>query len=307
MFMVKHWQHVEYVTQEVYDKFVKYSIPIETQANLPYNTAVYIECINGGKRLEGIYDPELKAIRKLNLKGKTAGNRDLRLYLDAIHNPNITMIAVDGLMGTGKTSTAVEEVINQHLLDVKIPAFIGEDYKPDPDAHKVIIAKPYVNAGGKYEQYGFLPGDIDDKMDPTLSNFIQYFDRFHPAGFNKLREAGYIEIKPLGFIRGLDARNMTIIADETQNTTELISLATRKAENCRIFFLGDTSPFQIDLPGNTPKKNGLRHIIDLLQGAPYFQYIEMKTLEHIVRSDEVRDIVRRLFKKYGQDPQEWVI
>jgi predicted ribonuclease YlaK len=122
-----------------------------------------------------------------------------------------------------------------------------------------------------------------------------------------LRAGGYVEILPLGFIRGLDAENMTIVVDECQNTKELVTVVTRRAKDSRIFLLGDTSPFQIDLAGNTPKKNGLTDIIDLLQGAPYFQYIEMKSLEHIVRSDEVRDIVRRLFKKHGEDPQQWII
>jgi predicted ribonuclease YlaK len=168
-----------------------------------------------------------------------------------------------------------------------------------------MLCKPHVNAGGPDEQYGFLPGDIDEKMDPTLGNFIQYFNRYSQFGFEPLREAGYIEVKPLGFIRGLDAQNTIIVADEVQNTRELISLATRKASNSRIIFLGDTSPFQIDLTGNTPTKNGLSSLMDLLHGAPYFQYIEMKTLSHVVRSEEVRDIVRRLFQRYGENPQEW--
>jgi predicted ribonuclease YlaK len=88
---------------------------------------------------------------------------------------------------------------------------------------------------------------------------------------------------------------------------ELVSVATRKAEGSRIFFLGDTSPFQIDNPNITPSRNGLTQLVDLLQGASYFQYIEMKTVEHILRGEEVRDIVRRLFKKYGQNPQEWIL
>ena len=82
---------------------------------------------------------------------------------------------------------------------------------------------------------------------------------------------------------------------------------TRKAKNAKIIILGDTSPFQIDTSGNSPKRNGLTNIIKLLDGASYFQHIELKSIEHIVRSSEVQDIVRRLYKMYGDNPQDWIV
>jgi len=298
--MLKHWEHTEIVDSAQLSFFQKNGRVIEPKIVIPYNTAVYVS--DGSKRLEGIYDPVLKGIRPL--KDKTSPNRDLRLYNDALQSEHITLLAVDGLMGTGKTSTAVEYVIEKHLSSLKTnhDKEIDEVNRGD---HKILIAKPHVNAAG--EEYGHLPGDIEEKFNPTLSNFIQYFDRFHQAGYHALSAAGYVEVLPMGFIRGLDADNITIIADECQNTRELITVATRRAKRSRIIFLGDTSPFQIDVPTNSPEKNGLSELIDLLAGAPYFQYIEMKTLEHIVRSEEVRDIVRRLFRKYGQDPKQWII
>lgn len=303
--MLRHWQHTEFVEQDIYDSFIN-GTPIVPFQHLPDNLAVFVESVKGSKRLEGIYDPEIKGIRQL--KDKSSPNRDLRLYMDAIRTKRITMIAVDGLVGTGKTSTCVESIIEQHLSNIRFPSMCDtrDDIKNIVE-HQVYICKPHVNAGGCDEQYGYLPGDIDDKLDPTIGNFIQYFDRFSQYGFDKLRSAGYIKILPLGFIRGLDAKDMTIIADESQNTKELVSLATRKASNARIFFLGDTSPFQIDTIGNDSKRNGLAHLIELLRGAPYFQYIEMKSLQHIVRSTEVKDIIRRLFDKYGENPQEWIV
>jgi len=262
---------------------------------LPANIAAYISNQETGQRLEGIYDPCIKGIRKL-AKSQCA-NKDLRLYMDAILNDNITMIAVDGLMGTGKTSTIVQHICDT-LSDVNLKS------KPQENP-SVLISKPQFLSGG--EQYGFLPGDIDEKLDPTLQSFIQYFDRFHQAGYHKLRETGIVKLLPLGYIRGLDAENVMVVIDECQNTKELISVATRRAKKSKFFFLGDTSPFQIDRKGNTGENNGLTHLIDLLKGASYFQYIEMKTLDHIVRSVEVVDIIRRLFSKYGQNPQEWII
>jgi predicted ribonuclease YlaK len=195
----------------------------------------------------------------------------------------------------------VEWAIDTHLKNVKM--FLNPEDSFNRGGHKIVIAKPHVNSGG--ESYGHLPGDINQKIDPTIINFTQYFDRLHQAGYEKLRDAGYVEILPLGFVRGMDASNVTVIADECQNTKELITLVTRKSNKSRIILLGDTSPFQIDKAGNTPDKNGLTDVIDLLRGATYFQHIEMKTVEHVVRSEETRDVVRRLFKKHGHDIAAW--
>lgn len=301
--MIKHWKHTETVDNDTYNQFLKHKVPIKPSIKLPNNTAVFILNEEGGKRLEGVYDPTVGGIRPL--KVTNAPNRDLRLYLDTIKSKHITIIAVDGLMGTGKTSTCVESLIKEHLSDVKVSMFDDEHDDEYKGNHKILISKPAVNAGG--EEYGFLPGDINEKIEPTLQNFAQYFDRNHPSGFEALRLSGHIEILPLGFIRGKDAENITIVVDECQNTKELITVATRKAKDSRVFLLGDSSPFQIDREGNSPKNNGLVDIIDLLSGAPYFQYIEMKSIEHIVRSEETRDIVKRLFSKYGEDPKEWII
>lgn len=300
MSTLKHWEHTEYVSKENYQAFLDHNVPLTPSVSLLYNTAVYVEEISGGsKRLEGIYDPIIKGIRKL--KSKKEPNRDLRLYQDAMMSEHMTVLAVNGLMGTGKTSTCIEYLIRQHLSGNISMDGLGSM----SSHHKLLIAKPSVNADG--EEYGFLPGDINEKIQPTLLNYVQYFERNHQCSFDELREAGVVEILPLGFIRGLDAQNMSIVVDECQNTKELVTVVTRKAkENSRIFLLGDTSPFQIDRQGNTPDDNGLTHIIDLLQGAPYFQYIEMTSIEHVVRSEEVKDIVRRLFKKHGSNPKEWI-
>lgn len=299
--MIKHWEHTETVEDSIYRELSDHEIPIKPSVTLEPNTAVYVVSESGGKRIEGIYDHSLKGIRKLYKS--SAPNRDLRLYIDALNNPNITMMAVDGLMGTGKTKTVVVDLIKRHLSDVNVTDRVDVTSLANVDAHKIVIAKPMVNAGE--EEYGFLPGDIIEKIEPTIKNFTQYFDREHQSGFKALQLSGYVEILPLGFVRGMDAENVSIIVDECQNTKELITMATRRANKSRLFFLGDSSPFQIDLPRNTPKKNGLVDLIDLLRGAHYFQYIEMKSLEHIVRSEEVKDVVRRLFKKHGEDPQQW--
>lgn len=305
--MVKHWEHVEHLSTADYDALLL-GAKVVPSIDIPYNTAMYVSA-EDRKRLECIYDGATKSIRLIKGRGP---NRDLRLYKDALNNENITMLAVDGLVGTGKTSTLIEHLINKNLSKVNLESshanlysLDGEDDDDKVTDRKILISKPAVNSAG--EEYGFLPGDINEKIVPTLKNYTQYFDRLHPAGFELLRENGYVEILPLGFVRGMDADNMDVVVDEAQNTKELVTIATRHAKDTRTFFIGDTSPFQIDKEGNDPNNNGLADIIDLMTGAPYFQYIEMKSLEHIVRSEEVKDVMRRMFKKHGQNPREWIL
>lgn len=300
----KHWEHSEYLPTHSYDALKLGSVEIKPSVGIEYNTALYVYA-EGRKPLECIYDGHIKSIRPIKGKGP---NRDLRLYTDAVMNENITVMAVDGLPGTGKTSTLLKHLINKNLSDIDVNERVLDgvsDWDIKPSDRKILIAKPAINADG--EEYGFLPGDINEKIVPTLSNYTQYFDRYHPAGFELLRAAGYVEVLPLGFVRGRDAENIDVVVDECQNTKELITMVTRRAIDSRIFLLGDTTVFQIDRPGNTPSKNGLADVIDLLKGAHYFMHIEMKALEHIVRSEEVRDVMRRLFNRHGEDPKEWVI
>jgi predicted ribonuclease YlaK len=301
--MIKHWQHTELVSPEEFEQFKKLNIPVTPTTPLPNNVAVYVQ--GGSERLEGIFDPTIKGIRKL--RKSSAPNRELRLYEDALHSEHITVLAVDGFIGTGKTSTLIEHLAKTNFADIKIPVNItgGVEYELDPTARRILIAKPAINADG--EEYGFLPGDLREKLEPTLMNYTQYFNRFTQQGYELLATAGYVEILALGFIRGLDAENIDVVVDECQNTRELVTAVSRRAKGSRIFLMGDTSPFQIDRPGNTPTNNGLYKIIDLLKGAKYFQYIEMKSLENIVRSEEVRDLVRRLFKQHGEDPTNWKV
>lgn len=298
----KHWTHTEYVDETDFKKFRDYGTVLESNTDIQNNTGVFIQSITGSERLEGIFCGTEKGIRPLRTKnGRPEPNRDLRLYVDALLSPDITVLAIDGLMGTGKTSTCVEilcdTVVPKHIQQRENGLYIKD--KPE----KILIAKPNVNAGG--EDYGFLPGDIEEKLEPGLRSFRQYFDMYNKYGYEVLKEVGYIETLPLGFIRGLNAEDTTIVVDECQNTSELVTVVTRKARNSRVILMGDTSPFQIDKYGNTTNQNGLKHISNLLNGAPYFQLIEMKTLNHVVRSSETRDIIRRLFVNHGEDIDKW--
>lgn len=285
-----HWSHTEHLAGVDFSDLLM-NIPTHCSTIMDNNTALY--ATDGIKTIECIYEKgKIRPLRK-----SKSPNRDLRLLEDALSNPDITILAVDGLAGSGKTSTAVKYAIDNHLQNVDFKAKVSEP--------SVLIAKPYVNAGE--EEYGFLPGDINEKFDPTVQNFIQYFNRNHMAGFDALRDSGQLEVLPLGFIRGRDLPDTVVIIDECQNTRELVTMATRKAKNSRIVFLGDTSPFQIDLPGNTPSQNGLSKLTELLTGAEYFQHIELKTVEHILRSSEARDIIRRLIKKHGKSTLDWKV
>jgi predicted ribonuclease YlaK len=277
----KHWEYIHNIDNITFDQFEKNNVPIKLDKNIVApNTGVIIEN-EKTQRSYGIYDPEIKAIRKL--KGKIAPNKDLQLLYDAFENKNITIIAVDGLPGTGKTSTVVEEAIKNWINKEK----------------KVYIVKPYVFS----ESYGFLPGDIDEKTDPTLQNFIQWFERYSKKQFKGngayeyYKNQDWLKVLPLAFARGIDIENAFVIVDESQNTTELLTMATRKARASTFCFIGDTSFFQMDNKKCSPEKNGLKDLIDLLSGSPYFQHIELKTIDHILRGEEVKDIIKKFLKK----------
>ena len=278
---LKHWQYIHKVDNAIFEQFDKKNVPIDLDRDIVLpNTGVIIEN-QKTQRTYGIYDSEIKAIRKL--KGKNAPNKDLQLLYDAFENKNITMITIDGLPGTGKTSSVVEEAIKSWINKEK----------------KVYIVKPYVFS----ESYGFLPGDINEKIDPTLQNFIQWFERYSKKQFKgngayeHYRSQGWLEVLPLAYARGIDIENSFVIIDESQNACELLTMATRKAKGSFFCFIGDSSGFQMDNKKCTPEKNGLSDLINLLKGADYFQYIELKSVEHVLRAEEVKDILKMFLKR----------
>ena len=176
------------------------------------------------------------------IKAKTLGQQK---YLRAIEKNTITLGV--GPAGTGKTYLAVAEAV---------AAFRAKT------VNRIILTRPAVEAG---ERLGFLPGDLQNKVDPYLRPLYDaLFDMLGPEIYNKYLERGNIEVAPLAYMRGRTLDDSFIILDEAQNTTreQMKMFLTRLGFGSKIVITGDVT--QIDLPRD--KVSGLKEAMRVLDG-----------------------------------------
>ena len=160
---------------------------------------------------------------------------------------------------------------------------------------RMVITRPAVEAG---EKLGFLPGTLDDKLDPYMRPI--YDSLYDLVGIEVAREKverGHIEIAPLAYMRGRTFNNCFIILDEAQNATldQLKMVTTRLGENCKLVIDGD--PDQSDLVNG--KKSSLRVLSEILVDVPNLGIVEFKE-EDIVRHPIVMEVVRAFQKHQGR-------
>jgi phosphate starvation-inducible protein PhoH and related proteins len=203
---------------------------------------------------------------------KTAGQRR---YVEAIHDHPITFGV--GPAGTGKTYLAVAMAV-MALKDKKVK--------------RIILTRPAVEAG---EKLGYLPGDLQAKIDPYLRPLYDaLYDMLEGERFDHLLENGTIEVAPLGFMRGRTLNDAFIILDEAQNTTseQMKMFLTRMGFNSKVVVTGDGT--QTDLPQNI--KSGLRvaeRILKNIEGISFIQFSEGDVVRH--------PLVASIVKAYESD------
>jgi len=206
------------------------------------------------------------------IKAKTVGQKK---YVDAIKKNCITLGI--GPAGTGKTYLAVAAAV---------AAF------RDKQVNRIILTRPAVEAG---ERLGFLPGDLQSKVDPYLRPLYDaLFDMLGADTYNKYLERGNIEVAPLAYMRGRTLDDSFIILDEAQNTSreQMKMFLTRMGFGSRIVITGDIT--QIDLPAD--KVSGLREAMRVLKD------VEDIAICRLTESDVVRHvIVQRIIKAYEED------
>lgn len=205
--------------------------------------------------------------RGKQIKCKTVGQKK---YVDAIKN-NTVVFGV-GPAGTGKTYLAV--------------CLAASAYK-GKQVEKIILTRPAVEAG---EKLGFLPGDLQTKVDPYLRPLYDALqEMFGMENYLKLMEKGVIEIAPLAYMRGRTLSNAFIILDEAQNTTceQMKMFLTRMGDGSKVVVTGDVT--QIDLPEG--KRSGLKHAISILKNIEGIETVTL-TAKDIVRHPLVMQIVR---------------
>ena len=201
------------------------------------------------------------------IKPKTLGQKR---YLECIKNNTITLGA--GPAGTGKTYLAVAMAVN---------AFRAKEI------NRIILTRPAVEAG---EKLGFLPGDLQQKVDPYLRPLYDaLFDMLGAESFQRYQERGSIEVAPLAYMRGRTLDDSFIILDEAQNTTreQMKMFLTRLGFNSKIVVTGDIT--QIDLPDG--KKSGLVEAMKILKGIDDIA-INVFTEKDVVRHRLVQDIIK---------------
>ena len=208
------------------------------------------------------------------IKAKTLGQQR---YMKAIMKNTIT-IGV-GPAGTGKTYLAVAAAV---------AAF------REKTVNRIILTRPAVEAG---ERLGFLPGDLQNKVDPYLRPLYDaLFDMLGPETYQKYLEKGNIEVAPLAYMRGRTLDDSFIILDEAQNTTreQMKMFLTRLGFGSKIVITGDIT--QIDLP--TDKTSGLKEALKVLENIPDIAICKL-TASDVVRHALVQSIVAA-YDKYEQ-------
>ncbi len=209
--------------------------------------------------------------RGKQIKCKTVGQKK---YVDAI-SKNTVVFGV-GPAGTGKTYLAVALAVTA--------------YK-NKEVEKIILTRPAVEAG---EKLGFLPGDLQNKVDPYLRPLYDALqEMFGLETYQKLMERGVIEIAPLAYMRGRTLNDSFIILDEAQNTTkeQMKMFLTRMGENSKMVITGDVT--QIDLP--TGKKSGLIHAVSILKNIEGIETVHL-TYKDVVRHPLVMEIIKAYTK-----------
>ena len=201
------------------------------------------------------------------VKPKTIGQKQ---YVDAILKDTVT-IGV-GPAGTGKTYLAVAAAV---------AAFRAKQ------VNRIILTRPAVEAG---ERLGFLPGDLQSKVDPYLRPLYDaLFDMLGAETYQKYLERGNIEVAPLAYMRGRTLDDSFIILDEAQNTTgeQMKMFLTRLGFNSKMVITGDVT--QIDLPDG--KRSGLKEAVRILKGVDDIAIFRF-TEKDVVRHKLVQDIIR---------------
>ncbi|MBQ8228865.1 MAG: PhoH family protein [Clostridia bacterium] len=208
------------------------------------------------------------------VKPKTLGQEK---YVDAIKEK--TIVFGIGPAGTGKTYLAVAMAVN---------AFRAKEI------NRIILTRPAVEAG---EKLGFLPGDLQQKVDPYLRPLYDaLFDMLGAENFQRYQERGNIEVAPLAYMRGRTLDDSFIILDEAQNTTpeQMKMFLTRLGFNSKIVVTGDIT--QIDLPDG--KRSGLVEASKILKNIDDIETIHF-TEKDVVRHRLVQDIIKA-YEKYEE-------
>ena len=239
------------------------------------------EIAAGGKNGEDIVISVLNTHKKprteeavilipVGLKRVYARTQNQAEYINLLQTKD--MVFCTGSAGSGKTFLAVCEALSLVLSHKK---------------QKLIITRPVVEAG---ESLGYLPGDLEQKIDPYMRPLKDAMETVLPVEtVKRLFEAGIIEVAPLAYMRGRTLNNAVVILDEAQNATipQMKMFLTRMGDNTKVFVTGD--PTQVDLPKKT--SSGLMHSVSILYKIDDIGFMQLGA-DDVVRNHLVKLIVK---------------
>lgn len=266
------------IPDEILEKLLKVPFEIELKdlpKKYPFNSNEYVILKNSNKSVLAYYDgvtKKIKKIDKITAYNITPRNSEQSFALDALLNPNFQLVSIAGKAGTGKTLLALAAALERM-----------KNYR------QIFIARPIVSLSNK--DIGFLPGDIQSKLDPYMQplydNLGVIQNQFPDSDaksrrIKDLQDQEKLVIAPLSYIRGRSLVKIYFIVDEAQNLTphEIKTIITRAGEGTKLVFTGDI--FQIDHPYLDSHSNGLSYLIEKMQGHHLYAHV---TLEKGERSD----------------------
>jgi phosphate starvation-inducible PhoH-like protein len=198
-------------------------------------------------------------------------------YLELLKNPKKYIVFAIGPAGTGKTMLGVQMAIKLYKEGV---------------ISKIIITRPAVSVD---EDHGFLPGTLNQKMEPWTRPIMDVFEEYyHPKEIAGMLEDGVIEISPLAYMRGRTFKNAFVIADEMQNATpsQMKMLLTRLGDNSRMVVTGDLNQ------ADRPRENGLLEFCSLYGQGGEYRMIAMARFES--RDVERHPVVKEVLSIYKE-------
>jgi PhoH-like ATPase len=228
----------------------------------------YFTIVEGSKSVLARYDPVLGTIERITKQtayGVTPRNAEQTMALDMLLDPEIPLITLTGIAGTGKT-----------LLALAAGLECSRDY------HTIHLSRPIVPLGGK--EMGHLPGDANDKIGPYMmplyDNLSVIRRGLHPnskeaSRLKRMQDEEKIIIEPLAFLRGRSLHKAFMIIDEAQNLTpiEVKTIVTRAGEGTKIVFTGDTE--QVDIRGVKSGQDGLSDLVMKFKGQKLYGHINL--------------------------------
>ena len=278
--------------------------------------ALDVQVVNRGTELHIIGDEEMadKAVRtlegllQLSARGETIDEQRVRYLITLVNEGNdelVSKMAKDVVCITAKGKPIKAKTVGQQTYMKAIqkntvtigvgPAGTGKTYLAvaaavaafrEHTVNRIILTRPAVEAG---ERLGFLPGDLQNKVDPYLRPLYDaLYDMLGPETFQKYQERGSIEVAPLAYMRGRTLDDSFIILDEAQNTTreQMKMFLTRLGFGSKIVITGDVT--QIDLPDD--KVSGLKDAIRVLEGVKDIAICRLSSAD-VVRHALVQQII----------------